>query len=467
MRAHQGLHKKQEGVKRIEESINRASNLAIRRGKAAYSANFVSEWLILVQVWRHQQEKQLPKTLLQRRFRLIFKDNNGQQRLQQTTAQCPFQENQKEMQVYKVKLLEDLQEEIIDVISNEQVKQWNPIFLVSNLSVECRKILDACLPNKEIQPLHFLMKRVNYVGQLLILQDWAIILDLKSAFDNLIVNPPCQEYLAFQVDNHHHQYRTMPFRCNRSPIFFSQAFTVFFDRDTQEKTVFDLRRLIAIGTFAPAAKEIYHICQYSCMKITILQIQRLSPPLNLSGSNKNDMEYPTNSLSIRVLDNKTIIKMRDSKHRRLTSPVGGLIFVHLEQHNSSDKPSSSNSIKNSIISQYQNKYCNRNCTMRAGSTMIFKINNSFKQITYPWTVKPMPRQGDKHGKPKKFFYNLERWQHSSWTKSRKRMNFLNLDIRQNRAFQGILVFVNKWTGIKVLETLPLSNEKIGRIFLRI
>lgn len=48
MRAHQGLHKKQEGVKRIEESINRASNLAIRRGKAAYSANFVSEWLILV-----------------------------------------------------------------------------------------------------------------------------------------------------------------------------------------------------------------------------------------------------------------------------------------------------------------------------------------------------------------------------------------------------------------------------------
>lgn len=36
--------------------------------------------------------------------------------------------------------------------------------------------------------------------------------------------------------------------------------------------VFDLRRLIAIGTFAPAAKEIYHICQYSCMKITVLHV---------------------------------------------------------------------------------------------------------------------------------------------------------------------------------------------------
>ncbi|KAA6361375.1 MAG: putative Transposon Ty3-G Gag-Pol polyprotein, partial [Streblomastix strix] len=153
-------------------------------------------------------------------------NNQFQERLQQTIAQCPFQGNQTEMQAYKAMLQEELQEGIIEEIPKEQVKWWNPTFLVPKPSGECRKILDASLLNEEIQPLHFQMNGVEQVRYLLIPNDWAVTLDLKSAFHHLIVYPPHRAYLAFEVDNHHYQYGAMPFGCKHSPIFFTQALTI-------------------------------------------------------------------------------------------------------------------------------------------------------------------------------------------------------------------------------------------------
>ncbi|KAA6369117.1 MAG: putative Transposon Ty3-G Gag-Pol polyprotein, partial [Streblomastix strix] len=213
---------------------------------------------MLMQVWRHQQGEQLPETppqksqtpvqqqqqggklmryitawetinckdFIQKGFYLIFKDSNSQEELQQTIAQCPFQGNQTEMQAYKAMLQEELQEGIIEEIPKEQVKWWNPTFLVPKPSGEWRKILDASLLNEEIQPLHFQMNGVEQVRYLLILNDWAVTLDLKSAFHHLIVYPPHRAYLAFEVDNHHYQYRAMPFGYKHSPIFFTQALTL-------------------------------------------------------------------------------------------------------------------------------------------------------------------------------------------------------------------------------------------------
>ncbi|KAA6355430.1 MAG: hypothetical protein EZS28_049044 [Streblomastix strix] len=73
----------------------------------------------------------------------------------------------------------------------------------------------------------FQMKGVEQVRYLLIPNDWAVTLDLKSAFHHLIVYLPHRAYLAFEVDNHHYQYRAMPFGCKHSPIFFTQALTLF------------------------------------------------------------------------------------------------------------------------------------------------------------------------------------------------------------------------------------------------
>ncbi|KAA6386936.1 MAG: putative Transposon Ty3-I Gag-Pol polyprotein [Streblomastix strix] len=70
------------------------------------------------------------------------------------------------------------------------------------------------------------MNGVEQVRYLLIPNDWAVTLDLKSAFHQLIVYPPHRAYLAFEVDNHHYQYRAMPFGCKHSTIFFTQALTL-------------------------------------------------------------------------------------------------------------------------------------------------------------------------------------------------------------------------------------------------
>ncbi|KAA6369105.1 MAG: hypothetical protein EZS28_035366, partial [Streblomastix strix] len=141
---------------------------------------------MLMQVWRHQQEEQLPeippqrsqtsvqqqqlggklmkyitaweiincKDFIQKRFYLIFKDYNCQERHYQIIPQCPFQENRTEMHAYKAMLEEELQEGIIEEIPKEQVKWWNTTFLIPKPSGEWRKILDASLLNEEIQPLH-------------------------------------------------------------------------------------------------------------------------------------------------------------------------------------------------------------------------------------------------------------------------------------------------------------------------
>ncbi|KAA6371060.1 MAG: hypothetical protein EZS28_033412, partial [Streblomastix strix] len=213
---------------------------------------------MLMQVWRHQQGEQQLETLpqrsqtpvqqeqlggkfmryirawetinckefIQKGFYLIFKDNNSQKGLQQTIVQCPFQVNQTEMQAYKAMLYEELYEGTIEEIPKEQVKWWNPTFLVPKPSGEWRKILDASLLNEEIQPLHFQTNGVEQIRYLLIPNDWAVTLDLKSAFHPLIVYPPHRAYLAFEVDNHHNQYSATPFGCKYFPIFVTQALTL-------------------------------------------------------------------------------------------------------------------------------------------------------------------------------------------------------------------------------------------------
>ncbi|KAA6401267.1 MAG: putative Transposon Ty3-I Gag-Pol polyprotein [Streblomastix strix] len=130
------------------------------------------------------------------------------------------------MQAYKAMLEEELQERIIDEIPKEKVKWWILTFLVPRPSGEWRKILDASLLNEEIQPLHFQKNGVEQIRCLLIPNDWAVKLDLKSASHHLIVYPPHREYLVFEVDNHHYQYWAMPFGFKHSPIFFTQALTL-------------------------------------------------------------------------------------------------------------------------------------------------------------------------------------------------------------------------------------------------
>ncbi|KAA6313253.1 MAG: hypothetical protein EZS28_055786, partial [Streblomastix strix] len=134
-----------------------------------------------------------------------------------------------------------------------------------------------------------------------------------------------------------------------------------------------------------------------------MQVSRLSPSPIISGSNKNDLEHPTNSGSIRIINNRTITTLCDSEHKRLTSPMDRRILQHMDQRNPIGTPANSNLVKSNLLRQQRNNLSNSNSTMVAGPTMVYKLNESIKQVSYPWTVKPMPNQGTKHGKSKKLF----------------------------------------------------------------
>ncbi|KAA6363396.1 MAG: hypothetical protein EZS28_041077, partial [Streblomastix strix] len=58
----QGLYNKMDGAKRIMATLSHASNLPVRRSRAADSVNFASGRHMLMQVWRQQQEEQLAET---------------------------------------------------------------------------------------------------------------------------------------------------------------------------------------------------------------------------------------------------------------------------------------------------------------------------------------------------------------------------------------------------------------------
>ncbi|KAA6404236.1 MAG: hypothetical protein EZS28_000223 [Streblomastix strix] len=47
----------------------------------------------------------------------------------------------------------------------------------------------------------------------------------------------------------------------------------------------------------------------------IMQVRRLSPSPIISGSNKNDMDHPTNARFIRIINNKTITSICYSEHK--------------------------------------------------------------------------------------------------------------------------------------------------------
>ncbi|KAA6365173.1 MAG: hypothetical protein EZS28_039300 [Streblomastix strix] len=173
---------------------------------------------MLMQVWRHQRKEQLPETPPQRSQTPVQLQQLCGKLMRQITALETINSR-------KAILQEELQEGIIEKIPKEQVKWWNSIFLVPKPSGEWRMILDASLLNEEIQQLHFQMNRVEQVRYFLIPNDYAVTFDLKSAFHHLIVYPSHRSYLAFDVDNHHYQYRAMPSGCKYFPIFFTQTVT--------------------------------------------------------------------------------------------------------------------------------------------------------------------------------------------------------------------------------------------------
>ncbi|KAA6361170.1 MAG: hypothetical protein EZS28_043304, partial [Streblomastix strix] len=134
-----------------------------------------------------------------------------------------FRGTEEEAKEYKIMLEEELKENIVIPIGKEQIKWYNPTFMIKKANGKWRKILDAKTLNKQIADFHFKMHDSNEVKQTIRPGDWGTSLDLSSAFHHLIVQTESQPYLAFEFQNNYYTYRAMPFGTKHSPIYFATA----------------------------------------------------------------------------------------------------------------------------------------------------------------------------------------------------------------------------------------------------
>lgn len=127
------------------------------------------------------------------------------------------------MKEYSKMLEEELKENIVIPIAKNEIRWYNPTFMIRKANGKWRKILDAKKLNKEISNLHFKMHDSNEVKEMIRPGDWGTSLDLSSAFHHLIVQTESQPYLAFEFQGNYYTYRAMPFGAKHSPIYFATA----------------------------------------------------------------------------------------------------------------------------------------------------------------------------------------------------------------------------------------------------
>ncbi|KAA6401479.1 MAG: putative reverse transcriptase [Streblomastix strix] len=174
---------------------------------------------------------------IQKRFFLLFKNEDSEKRLQKRLRICPFSGSREETIAYTEKLEEELRENITEQIYFEQAKWFNPTFIIPKPHQKWTKILNAYQLNKEIQKIHFKMNGTDQVRDLIRKGDWVTSLDQKSAFHHLTVYPPHKPYLAFEAMGKVYQYRAMPFGTQHSPIFFAQALAMVLTKIRRESDI--------------------------------------------------------------------------------------------------------------------------------------------------------------------------------------------------------------------------------------
>ncbi|KAA6388424.1 MAG: hypothetical protein EZS28_016047 [Streblomastix strix] len=163
------------------------------------------------------------KDFFRQGFILQWKDNWSANKLQYQLKKMKFRRKEEEAKEYKIRLVEELKENIVIPIRKEQIKWYNHIFMIKKANGKQRKKLDAKALNKEIADFPFKMHDSNKVKQTIRFGYQCTSLDLFSAFLHLIVQIGTQPYLSFEFQNNHYSYRAMPFGIKHSQIYFATA----------------------------------------------------------------------------------------------------------------------------------------------------------------------------------------------------------------------------------------------------
>ena len=127
-----------------------------------------------------------------------------------------------------------LQEEIAELLQKRAVERvkgptlgfYSWLLLVPKKNGKLRPVLDLSIPNQHIRKQPFKMETVKSVRQSILVNDWALSIDLKDAYLHVPIYPQSRKYLRFICEDQVFQFRALPFRMSPSPLIFTKLIDI-------------------------------------------------------------------------------------------------------------------------------------------------------------------------------------------------------------------------------------------------
>ncbi|KAA6377263.1 MAG: hypothetical protein EZS28_027211 [Streblomastix strix] len=144
--------------------------------------------------------------------------------LQQLEAMQHYNEyhsSKKRMLEYQNQLIKEIQAGI--VIETDNIRIFNPTFLVPKPGGKQRKILDCRYINQLTTLLKFKMEGIEFIKQILEPSDFATTLDLQDAYHHIRVSDQLLPYFGFAFMGKTFAYRGLPFGYRNSPYIFNKT----------------------------------------------------------------------------------------------------------------------------------------------------------------------------------------------------------------------------------------------------
>jgi hypothetical protein len=124
---------------------------------------------------------------------------------------------------YMQQLQVELREGAIVEVRREQCVFLSPTFLVPKKGGEWRKVIDCRRVNSFIRDVTFQMEDHRTAAALIEKDQYAVSIDIRSAYHHVPVSMDLQPFLAFTYAGHFYQYRGMPFGIKHAPRVFTRV----------------------------------------------------------------------------------------------------------------------------------------------------------------------------------------------------------------------------------------------------
>ncbi|KAA6362077.1 MAG: hypothetical protein EZS28_042396 [Streblomastix strix] len=141
-----------------------------------------------------------------------------------------FSGNEEQAEQMDQLIKEELEQGIIKVMNQQEILLWNRTFVIKKPGGGLRRIMDCRPLNTQLKSQHFTTNDLSKVLEIWKQNDWASLMDIKSAFNHVAVTGELEKYLAFTHRGVHYTQVGMPFGISIAPRTFAKTIQILIDR---------------------------------------------------------------------------------------------------------------------------------------------------------------------------------------------------------------------------------------------